>query len=216
VGAGPQKSVFIDGMVLDHYPDETKPRSSYLPLLELAVQEAPDSDRMMHYLGREYLYRGEWQKCIDTLRRHLEMPAANWSDERSASMRWIAKSYYMLGNIGEAYAWYYRAIAEVPDMREPYIEFAQTGYELRDWPLVFFLTEEALKIKNKSETYVNMGYSWDQTADDLATVSSFQLGMYERARFHAMEAVRLKPGDERLLENLRLTEEKLNERAARN
>ena len=45
-----------DEITLNHYPDNTKSRSSYLPLLELSVKEDPEDDRNMHYLGREYMY----------------------------------------------------------------------------------------------------------------------------------------------------------------
>ena len=44
--------VLIPGLRIDHWPDGTKSRASYLPLLELAVREDPDGDRNMHYLGR--------------------------------------------------------------------------------------------------------------------------------------------------------------------
>ena len=48
--------ITIDNIVLNHYPDKSKSRSSYLPLLELSVKEDPNDDRNMHYLGREYMY----------------------------------------------------------------------------------------------------------------------------------------------------------------
>lgn len=211
IGEAQEKHVFIPGMVLNHYPDDTKSRGSYLSLLELAVQEMPESDRMHYYLGREYFYKGDWSNCIGTLKDHLRL--SSWGDERCSSMRFIAKAYYSLGNIGEASSWYYRAIAEVPDMREPYIEFAQMGYEIGDWALVFFTTGEALKINHKSETYINMGYSWDHTPDDLAAISCYRLGMYDRALQHAREAVRLSPGDERLILNLHDIEEAVKQQS---
>lgn len=212
-GERPLKSAYIDGLVLNHYPDSSKSRGSYLPLLELAAAEDPLSDRAAYYLGREYMYRGEWEKCIAALERHLSLPTAFWAEERCASMRWIAKSYRGLGNIGEAYCWYYRAIAEAPDMRDPYIEFAEMGYELGDWPLVFYLTAQALKIREKSFGYVNMGYCWDHTPDDLAAISCYQLEMYESSLSHAKSALQFNPDDERLINNLRLIEEKTTAQA---
>jgi len=76
-GELPLETVVIKDMVLNHYPDSTKPRGTYLPLLELAVEEAPMDDRMRYYLGREYMYKGLWQKCIDTLIGYLALPTAN-------------------------------------------------------------------------------------------------------------------------------------------
>ena len=56
-----------DKIIINHYPDQTKSRSSYLKLLELSVKEDPNDDRNLHYLGREYMYYGKWNECIDTL-----------------------------------------------------------------------------------------------------------------------------------------------------
>lgn len=66
-GEGAERFVDAAGVQLDHHPDETKSRGQYLPLLELAVREDPQNDRNCHYLGREYMFRGEWQKAIETL-----------------------------------------------------------------------------------------------------------------------------------------------------
>jgi len=211
LGKEPKVIVFMEGVVLNHYPDSTKSRGSYLPLLEMAVEEDPQGDRVRYYLGREYMYKGQWQKCIATLKCHLSLPSARWNQERCASMRWIAKSYYELGNHKEMYAWYYRAIAEAPELRDPYIECAKMAYRLGDWPTVFFMVEEALKIKEKSRTYVNMGYSWDHTPYDLGAISCYRLGMYRRALAYAEEACAISPADERLKNNKRLIESKLQE-----
>lgn len=209
-GVEPKEMVFIEGMVLNHYPDSTKSRGSYLPLLELAVEEYPNGDRVAYYLGREYMYKGAWQKCIDTLKRHLSLPSATWNEERCASMRWIAKSYFELGNVKECYSWYFRAVAEAPHMREPYVECAKIAYLVADWPMVFFMVEEALKITEKSKTYVNMGYAWDYTPDDLGAISCYRLGMYDRALKHAEAALLRAPDDERLKKNLILIQEKID------
>lgn len=205
-GSLPLETVFIDGMVLNHYPDPAKSRGSYLPLLELAVEESPADDRMRYYLGREYLYKGQWQSCIHTLSDYLALPAATWNEERCAAMRWIAQSHRMLGKIDEAYRWYYKAIAEAPHMREPYIEFAKACYEIGDWPMTLFLAKEALKISEKSSTYVNMGYAWDHTPDDLCAIAAYQMDLKAEALGHARKALGYAPDDERLKNNLRIIE----------
>lgn len=206
VGTLPLETIFIEGMVLNHYPDPSKSRGSYLGLLELAVEENPLDDRMTYYLGREYMYAGQWEKSIETLKKHLSLPTARWNEERCASMRWIASSYNRLENLAEAYSWYYRAIAEAPHLRDPYVEFAKLAYQKHDWPTVFFLVEEALKIKDKSKTYVNMGYSWDYTPNDLGAIACYQLKMYERSLKHAEEALKFRPNDQRLQNNRSIIE----------
>ena len=206
IGKGPQNAVFIPGMVLNHHPDPAKSRGSYLPLLELAVRENPEDDRMTYYLGREYMYKGRWQDCVDTCKKHLALPSSVWREERCASMRWIAASFFQLANVRDAYRWYYRAIAEAPGMRDPYVEFARTAYSLGDWPTAFCMAEEALKIREKSPVYINMGYSWDGTPDDLCAIACYRLGMYGRSLAHARAALAFSPKDPRLLRNLELIE----------
>jgi glycosyltransferase involved in cell wall biosynthesis len=206
-GTRPEKKVFVEGMVLDHYPDDSKSRSSYLPLLEMAVAEDPQGDRMTYYLGREYMYARQWQKCIDTLKRHLSLPSAWWKEERCASMRWIARAYKELGNLPEAYRWHLRAIAEVPHMRDPYVEFAQAAYNQSDWVTCFYMAEEALKIPARSKVYINMPYSWDHTPNDLAAIACYRLGLWQRSLDHACKALAFSPEDARLRRNLELVEE---------
>lgn len=203
-GTEPQSAVFIENMVLNHHPDPTKSRGSYLPLLELAVREDPEDSRIAYYLGREYMFRGEWQKCIDMLKRYISLPTSWWNEERGAAMRWIAKACFELGDCKLAYAWYFRAVAEAPHMRDGYVECARIAYQTADWPMTFFMAEEALKIKEKSTTFVNMGYAWDYTPYDLAAISCYRLGMFERALRHAEKAVELQADDERLKNNLLL------------
>lgn len=208
-GTDIEKVVFVEGMVLNHYPDRSKSRGSYLNLLEMGVEEEPEDDRMRYYLGREYMYNGNWDKCIATLRAYLGLKKAVWAEERCAAMRHIAKAYYKKGDYSRAYSWYYKAISECSHMREPYVECAKMAYELKNWPVVLFMTKQALEIKNKSAVYINMGYCWDYTVDDLAAIASYWLGMYEIAKWHAEAALSYAPDDIRLQRNSELISEKI-------
>lgn len=209
IGTKPERKVFLPGVVLDHHPDDTKSRGSYLPLLELAVRENPLSDRMTYYLGREYFFKGLWQLCAAALTDYLKLPTAAWPEERSAAMRLIAQSYAKLHEPEKAKAWFYNAIAEMPAMREPYVECARYAYETGNWPMAFYMCDAALKISERSVTYVNTGYSWDHTPHDLCAIACYRLRMYARAQKHAKDALAITPGDPRLHNNLMLIEKKL-------
>ncbi|MGI6238525.1 MAG: glycosyltransferase family 2 protein [Christensenellales bacterium] len=205
-GALPHEAVTIEGMILNHYPDQTKSRASYLPLLELGVSENPADERMRYYLGREYFYKARWADCVGALTAYLNLPTATWREERCAAMRWIARAHRHLEDREMAKRWFYQAIAELPDMREPYVEFAQMSLGDADWAMAFFLAQESLKIKEKSRSYVNMGYAWDHTPDDICAVAAYRLGMQSAARMHAARALAYAPDDARLQENLRRIE----------
>ena len=150
VGEGaPGPAVAAEGIQLDHHPDPEKSRGQYLPLLELSVEEDPEDDRNMHYLGREYLFRGQWEDSIRTLKRHLAMPKAVWRDERAASMRFLARACLALGRQSEALEWYLRAAAEAPYLREPWMELAYLLYQREEWDGVLYATGQALAIRER-------------------------------------------------------------------
>ncbi len=197
---------------LNHYPDTTKSRGQYLSLLELSVKEDPNNDRNMHYLGREYMYYQMWDDCIRTLKKHLELQSAHWKDERSASMRFIARSYKEKGNYQEAKSWLYKAIAEAPYLREPYVEMAQLAYEEEDWPGVYHMVEEALKIKEQPLTYINEAFAWDSTIYDLGSISCYHIGLLEKSLELAKIALEQSPNDERLKFNVEIIKTKISKR----
>lgn len=190
-----------DSITLNHYPDFTKSRSSYLPLLELSVKEEPTDDRNMHYLGREYMYYERYNEAIDTLIKHLHLPKATWKDERCASMRFIARSYIALERYDEADMWLNKAILEAPHLRDPFVEYAMLSYILQDWDKVIDNCNKALQIKNKYKSYINESFCWDSTIYDLLSIAHFYKQDYKKAIKYVNIALQISPSDERLIEN---------------
>ena len=199
------------GVQLDHHPDLQKSRGQYLPLLELAVHEEPDNDRNRHYLGREYMFRGEWERAVAVLKEHLAMPRAVWRDERCASMRYIARCLRQLGRGEEAALWLHRAIAEAPHLREPYLEFADLLYRQKDWCGVIFMVNRALTITERPRTYICEPFAWGSFPYDLLSIAYFHLDQFESALKNAEKALELAPDDTRLQENCALLAQKLQE-----
>lgn len=205
---GKETLVTANGMQLNHHPDSAKSRSQYLPLLELSVAEDPDDDRNMHYLGREYMYKGRWEECIKTLQRHLAMPTATWGDERAASMRYIAKSYLMKGERRLARDWYLKAIAQAPHLREPCVDLAYALYEEKQWEGVLYFTDCALEISDRPDTYICETASWGSLPYDLRAMAFYHTGRFGEALEEAGKALAMEPENERLLGNVRLLEKK--------
>lgn len=205
-----EKTITTDKITVNHYPDDTKSRGSYLPLLELSVQEEPNDDRNMHYLGREYMYYHKWNECIDTLIKHLNLPTATWKDERCASMRFIARSYSALERFEEAKMWLDKAIKEAPHLRDPLIEKALLEYNLQNWNEVIENCEKALKIESKYKSYINEQFSWDYTVYDLLSIAYYNTNDFEKALININKAIEMKPDDERLINNKLIIEEKIN------
>lgn len=207
VGAGePGPFIRVEGVQLDHHPDPSKSRAQYLELLELSVREAPQDDRNLHYLGREYLFRGRWEDCIRTLKAHLALPSATWRDERAASMRYLGCAYEQLGETGEAESWYLRAIAEAPHLREPWVDLAMLCYRREDWEGVRWLTGRALAIEKRPETYICQAQAWGSLPWDLRALALYHTGERVQALAAARKALELEPGNPRLRDNVRLME----------
>lgn len=207
VGPGqPGLKVPAEGIQLDHHPDPEKSRAQYLPLLELAVAETPQDDRSVHYLGREYLFRGRWDDCIHTLKQHLAMPSATWADERAASMRFIAQSYEHKGEPEEALRWYLRAVAQAPHLREPLVELALLLYTQQEWDGVLYFTQKALAIRERPRTYICEAEAWGALPYDLRCQAYYHTNRPQLALEAARTALALEPQDERLQGNVKLLE----------
>jgi glycosyltransferase involved in cell wall biosynthesis len=209
---GPDKdnTVWVPGLVLNHYPDNSKSRGQYFPLLELSIKENPHDEQIAFWLGREYMYYHMHDKCIQTLRHYLLMPSASWNEERSAAMRFISTCYQEKGDYPNARLWLYKAIGECPTVREPYLQMSGLGYLEKDWPLVMLMVSEALKITNQSGSYLFDSEAWGYTFYDYGAISCYYLGMYEKSFEYAKEACRLLPNDDRLMNNLKLIKAKLD------
>ena len=204
-----EEFITTDLITVDHYPDSTKSRGSYLKLLELSVKEDPLDDRNMHYLGREYMYYHKWNECIDTLIKHLSLKKATWKDERCASMRFIARSYKNLKRYEEANMWLLKAIDEAPYLRDPYVEMALLQYEMENYDKVIYYCNLALKIKKHPKTYINEIFSYDSTIYDLLSISYYYLKDRENAIKNINLALEMDKDNERLINNKKIFEKEL-------
>ena len=205
-GEGRENRITVEGMQLNHRADPEKSRAQYLPLLELSVREAPEDDRNTHYLGREYFFYQRWDDCIRTLKKHLSLPSATWKDERCASMRYIAKAYLGKGDEAAAEQWFWRAMAEAPYLREPFLDLAWLKYKQADWEAVVYLTGLALKIQERTRSYITENAFWGSLPWDLRALGFFYTGQTEKALVAIDRALLLSPENERLRENKRQME----------
>ncbi len=196
---------------LNHKADNTKSRKSYLPLLELSVKENPQDDRNMHYLGREYMFAGEYDKAIETLNRHLNLPSANWDIERCASLRYIAKCHKQKGEKVSQESALFRAILECNYVREPYFELGIFYFEQNEFLKAAFVFSEMLKIENRYLNYMSAPICWGSAPYDYLSICYFQIGELKKAVSAIETAIKLSPNDDRLKQNRQIFIDKFNE-----
>ena len=182
---------------IHHFPDHTKSRGQYFPLLELAVQEQPWDDRNSYYLGREYCYHQMWDKAAPELKRYLELPTAKWPAERAAAMRWLAKAEPQSTRM-----WLEKAISEDPGRRESIVDLANYFYHQGDPQNCYWRALDALKITEKPLDYLCEEFAWGALPYDLAAISAWNLGFKDEALEYGTKALELAPNDIRLARNL--------------
>lgn len=200
----PETQAVIPGLRVDHWPDNTKSRSSYLPLLELAVREDPANDRNTHYLGREYMFHRRYGEAMETLLRHLSLPTATWKAERAASMRYIAHCCDALGDWRSAAHWLERAADEAPTQREGPFDLAMLYYRRGDWALCRYWAMRTLAVTERDYNYMTDPAAWGPEPYDLSAIANWHLGHCDEALDAARAALELAPGDERLRRNVEI------------
>ena len=196
------------GLEIHHHPDNTKSRSQYLPLLELAVREAPNDDRNTFYYARELYFNGRNDEAYKEFKRHLKLPTATWKPERAASMRYLAK---LSKDNSTRKEWLQRAVVEAPDRREARVELAQFYYESAQWATGLFYAKSALNIKEKPLEYLCEEDAWGFLPYDLGAICAYRLDRFEEALSLGRKAVQLAPNIERLKDNLKFYEGAVNE-----
>lgn len=180
---------------IHHYPDKTKSRSQYMPLLKMAVEEDPEDDRNAFYYARELFFHSDYENALKEFKRHLSLPKAIWQPERAASMRYLSK-------IENKESWLLKAIAECPNRREALVELSQFYYETQQFELSYAYAIKSLQIIEKPLEYLCEDFAWGYLPYDLAAIAAFNIGLKDKAKMYGEKALELNPLDQRLINNM--------------
>lgn len=181
---------------LRHYPDASKSRGQYLPLLELSVREDPNDDRNLFYLGREYMYHGIKDKAIECLLKHLTI--STWHAERATGMRYLANL------TGNKEPWLLKACAEAPERREPWVDLAQYYHDIKNWEGSYFAAKRSLFIQERPMEYLCEPHAWGSLPEDLCGVAAWGIGRFDESLMLTISALRKSPEDSRIRSNLKM------------
>ncbi len=196
-----------DMLLAVHKPDPTKSRGQYLDLLRVSIEEDPNCPRNAFYYARELSFHGMWDAAIKECNRYLNLPRADWPNERCYAYRVMGRSYSELGNWIEAERAFQKASFEAPNTREPWCELALLYYRQKRWPECYAAANRALQITNRELVYTVDPAVWGAQPHDLASISAWQMGLKDVALEQARLAVEKEPHDERLRNNLRFIED---------
>ena len=182
---------------IQHFPDASKSRSQYLPLLPYAEDEDPANDRNAYYYARELLFHGDTDQALAEFKRYLDLPRAQWDAERSKAMRYLAQL-----ETGQTERWLLRATAEAPHRREPWVDLAQHYHDTNQWALCYAAALRALTVTEQPLEYLCEADAWGAKPHDLAALAAYRLGLYDQAHYHGGKALSIDPANERLAENM--------------
>ena len=161
------------GLEIHHYPDQTKPRSQYLPLLRMATLENPHDDRMTFYYARELFFHQRFSEASVEFKRHLALPTALWKAERSECMRYIGKC----SKGEEASEWFQKSIKEYPERREPYVDLSVHYYVEQNWVECFKWSSLALEITEPCLDYCTDNMAWGSIPHDMNAIASYNIAL---------------------------------------
>ena len=203
-----------DMLLVIHKPDPTKPRSQYLPLLKVSVDEDPACPRNGFYYARELSFHGQWAEAVEAVEKYLALPRATWPNERCYAMRVATRCCSELGRFDDAVKWARMGCMEAPDTREPWCELAMLMYRASRWAECYQAAMAALNIVNREMVYTCDPLVWGAQPWDLAAIAAWNLGMKHDDLRLAKTALDLEPEDARLQSNVQMIEAGIGEESA--
>jgi len=181
---------------IHHYPDNSKSRRQYLPLLALSVKEDPNDDRNAFYYARELFFNNLLEEAKQEFERYLKLPNALWKAERARAYRYLAQCDEQM-----TLQYLILSLDEDNTRRETYVDLSLYSYRNEDWKQMFNYALEALKIKDKPLDYLCEEFAWGAMPYDLAALSAYKLENYDLAKKYGKIALDLEPSNERLQNN---------------
>lgn len=176
------ESIFAN-VTVDHQPAADKNRN-YLPLLEVDYAYNPHDLRCVHYLAREYTYKGDWERAFKVL-------ASLESCTASVNKATMVDAFLLLIDIEtqigrDALPSIYRALSYEPNHPETLLKMCYYFYTKADYLATIHWTQSGIQaISKRSNSHQNVIY--DKETDiawqlyDLAGHSFSQLQNYRQA-----------------------------------
>lgn len=197
----------ISNIQLHHWQDLTKPRSYYLDLLVLRVQEHPHDAGSHYFYARELGNLGRINEAIDEF-----LLALNYNPNHLLTQvcyGYLGDCYFLNGAFAKA-LFYYQQWMDLDETRyEPYIQMADVYVTLKKYEIALGYIREGLKKGEVKEDWVERAECHMNKPYDLACVCYYYLGKIDKAIECCIKALQYEPYDETLRNNyIALLEEK--------
>lgn len=204
----------FNDITLHHYPDLTKSRSSYLPLLEQRERDYPEDTYGLIYLAHEYRYQGYYEKSIEKLNKVINLYDKDINNLEVASCYlFMGDNYVDLQKYPEAISSYLKGISIEPTYRELYLNLANTYLKTQEYDLAIYYIEKGLKKSYRHYTWLERDHSWSYEPYDLLCLAYYYRGNKGDILTSlgcAFKALSYEPENERLNNNVELVLQKIN------
>ena len=192
----------IDEVLLHHYQDATKERSSYLPLLILRLQENPNDPYSHCLLAREYGCVGNYEKSIEEFLKTISMPE-EYRDNyvQQISYGYLGDCYAMLGEYTTAIEYYRKWIEVDPTYREPYVAIGELYNGLNLYHKAQEVLLEGLSKGYRHYCWLERENTWREESWDALAIAAYNTGEYDMGIQAAQKALAYCPNDVRILKN---------------
>lgn len=191
-----------DELEVIHYRDPDKPRSSYLPLLEMRWGEYKD-EASIAYLVREYYYNAKWQEILD-LAPDIRQYCKTIGTESCMAYTILGAAYEAVGDKEKAGESYEKAVKRGPTLRRGYIErgrwLIDNGRAIEAYELLLDGLEKTSY--SPHGIFVDSSDMWTWRYEDWLCVAAYWADMPLDACAHALEALRAEPHNAHIWDNL--------------
>jgi glycosyltransferase involved in cell wall biosynthesis len=224
-GCGLQDNLAKIPILFAHYPDKSKEHHAWklqytLDRLKLDVADYPDGPRPLYYLGRQYLYLGDYEQAIENLKKYLELTNEIGHWDRPNACFDLYKCYANKGDaekdekkkgilFRDAMQWLYMACVENPTNRKWWFELANRYYSGGKYHLCIGL----ITLMNCLPVDQQWGYRATACEGaipmDLLSRAFWKIKDYESGFMCARKAVDMEPTNDRLRKNLEFFEKKI-------
>lgn len=203
------KSLNLEGkLILHHYPDNTKSRGSYLPLLEIRARDYPDDLESLVYLAREYWFYDRFNDAINTFNKIVTEYADKFDKIHLAySYLLIGASYGSLAAISDdktkseeyytnAKKAYLTGIRINPEYMENYVGLSEIAIKFfEDYEYARQILIDGFRKAKRMNHWLEAGSNWTSTPLELLSIASYKLGDYKSALAYASKALSYNPSD---------------------
>ena len=197
-----------DKIFVQHYQDHDKPRSNYLDLLKIAVEEYPEEPHCRMLLGREYeaIYHDDNMAIPEYLKvlEHPKVIAGERNDTKCEALLRLGACFANLGNFYEAIYYYTEFIAECPDYREGYFGLAHTFNDMGIYTLGEAVANAGFRYSTRKNNWLEKKDAWLGQGYDILANSYYQLDDIDKAVKCARKVSEYYPNDPRCMSNLNM------------